>query len=628
MGKLFLIIFTLVTCLNVSAQIPNAETLTGLPKEKCAFLQLPKPQKLSPPDSISSSQLLEDVDILEYLFQTAYSGYYFWKKKGVDFDKISVQLRELALKQEHISTKEIELLIRKGTEGMIDGHLGIHGNFDYSPYKHKDVYFADIVIEKQGDKYCVIKSDEDAVKPGDMFTDSDTLLFRTLSPGGKQHFLIGVFSYSKVRKILININHQDKQILFHRCKINNVGNNDNNRRFTVDYTSDVPVIRLANLFSGADDSDLSAFSEEGLKLRKSESFILDITGNSGGNSKYIEDFFSNLNHKTVAPMLSGVMNSPAIAQSWTWMNPDDFPAFKKYILQGISETKEFEQNPERRWKYSNQLNAKVKQKYSGRSFLLMNSGCASSAEMGISYFAQLKNNLLIGENSAGVNTFGNTRAYQLKHSKINIVLPSCLYYYQNVEDGTGFLPDLWLDSKTPVSEVQKWIKYFDNYCFEPQKEKFPQNTDFETWNNNFPVEWAKITTQFNGQTENLFLCDSVDKASGKYSLCLFADSLTDGFECLSLALPVNADSIKVQFSAKLIRTESQSAGRKAMAGFLLIDKNFQQSFVIEQFRSNFDWKEFSLTANLRNENLSKVLFFVMSTCPGKLWIDNVRFEEK
>jgi hypothetical protein len=50
----------------------------------------------------------------------------------------------------------------------------------------------------------------------------------------------------------------------------------------------------------------------------------------------------------------------------------------------------------------------------------------------------------------------------LPHSKICFRYGNRLFYYENFEEGKGFLPDYWIDDKDPVGVVEAYIKRKEN----------------------------------------------------------------------------------------------------------------------------------------------------------------------
>jgi len=95
-------------------------------------------------------------------------------------------------------------------------------------------------------------------------------------------------------------------------------------------------------------------------------------------------------------MLSAVRNSPAIAQSWTWIDTTRYPAFKSYFLEGLKLTAQQRANPVSDWSVENLMEAKKGGQYKGKMILLTNSNNMSSAEMAIAQSRCLENTVVLG----------------------------------------------------------------------------------------------------------------------------------------------------------------------------------------------------------------------------------------
>lgn len=632
MKRLTLLVLSLVLISSVSpAQINNLDNFIDKRVKKTTYLQLPVPDKKAAPDSLTSEQVLEDALILDYLFKNGYSGYYSWTKRGVNFDAIGNELKKAAEAGRKIPVSLMVNIIEKGLSGILDGHLSYGTTKFKSPYRHKNAYFADVLIEKQGGNFVVVKSDCDKVISGVKYTGPDSLLFPTLSPAGKRHFLFGTLSWSPLFKTEASFGGEKIVIPMHRSRISAAAT-QNGKIFSKTEVMGTPVLRLSTLMSGSNDSSLVSFSKEGTILKNTNRIILDITHNGGGNSKYIQDFFKNLNETEKMAMISASMVSPPVSQTWTWNTSTDIPAFDKFTQRAIKDLKRQKASPKIKWKVYNENSLGVKNIYKGTLYFLMNSGNASSAEMGIALAKRVKNRVLIGENSAGINTFGNVRSYQLKNSKININLPYCIYYFDGLADGIGFMPDLWLDSDNPVMETAKWIGNEENYCFNPVSDKLPNDISFE-----YPAkvndiekltlgQWKIISSPFRGNVANRIYTDSSEKYSGNYSLCLDADSTTRGFYAVGTFLPLSFENISVSFSVKGENiTPQQNPAKTCLVGFILTDRFMNKKTIIEKFTGSFDWQRKSLTADFSGGNYVSAIFVVMSTIPGKLWIDDISF---
>lgn len=353
---------------------------------------------------------------------------------------------------------------------ILDASLVITGRNINRFYKHRDVYFADILIEKRNNNYFVIKSKQKDIKEGMRFDDSSDLLLKTLSPKNKEHFLIGILSYDEITRLTIKFDNKDFELKFHSSRLNEAYFKDD-KAFYLDEKENIPIIRVTS-FDVKYDIELSEYVDYGKKLKKSQYFILNLYNNKGGGSNYSMNFFKNINNSTIsdqvviyAELISPVTLQGQVLRYQALKNPPpNWIEMMKRVNSLLSEQKN---NPKYYWQITD--NSKKKYTtgiYKGTSIILINRNSGGASESAIEYSRSLKNSIIIGENSAAGGSFRDNCLYMLPNSKIKLSLPFKLALIKGFYEGIGFMPDLWLDSKTPINEIIKWIKNPDEYIFE------------------------------------------------------------------------------------------------------------------------------------------------------------------
>ena len=103
--------------------------------------------------------------------------------------------------------------------------------------------------------------------------------------------------------------------------------------------------------------------------------------------------------------------------------------------------------------------------YQGKAIILVNRNSLSTSEIAVSQAKCLEDSILMGENTGGKLTFGETLYYRLPHSRLKIILPMKIFLPKGLKEGRGFLPDFWLDTYDPIKEIIRWIKDRDNYRY-------------------------------------------------------------------------------------------------------------------------------------------------------------------
>ncbi|MCK4357522.1 MAG: hypothetical protein KAW92_02025 [Candidatus Cloacimonetes bacterium] len=428
------------------------------------------------PKFLTKEQALEDIEMLQYLFDTAYSGREYWENHGVDFNGMYENLRKFVENcDDGVATEELEKIIVQSLQEITDGHLNIDGAKHHRFFKHKTAYFSDLLLEKRGDNFVVIDSKIKSVPKGNIFTDEEKYLFLTLSAKGKKDFLIGTLSYEKITSIKLKFDGKIKEIPIHKCKM---GHNDLlldemlKKPFFVKKKNDVPILRVTDFYSNY--KDLKQFENYAYKLKNSNRFIFSLYNNNGGSSNYPENFIKNLNGYCHF-MQEVELSSPSTKQFWANLDIDkiEIDFVNKIILDAREKVKEYKKEPLREWLYesnpqdNSEQSNKEDGKYQGLIIVLANRGTASSGEVAVFYAKSIKNNIFIGENTGGVGRFGEMLSYYLPNSNILLQLPSKIFFYPGYDcpEGVGFMPDYWLDLSRPVKEVVRWLMNPDTYQY-------------------------------------------------------------------------------------------------------------------------------------------------------------------
>ncbi len=99
--------------------------------------------------------------------------------------------------------------------------------------------------------------------------------------------------------------------------------------------------------------------------------------------------------------------------------------------------------------------------YSGKLFIFVDKGVASSGETFAQQAEQIPGAVLLGENTSGCVNYGNvTRRGPLKHSRIDLAFGYSRFVVDWVRpnrEGIGFFPDYWLDVEDPVAYLEGYL---------------------------------------------------------------------------------------------------------------------------------------------------------------------------
>jgi len=382
---------------------------------------------------ISIDDAILDVKDLFITLKYCYSGYEYFKQ-FVNFndllDSIINELKQLDINL--INTNQLGSIITKHLKKYLnDGHFNfITKDQNFSMHKPYYAYVTSIIVEECDGDYKVIKGNK-KLPLGTIISKNlleDKLLPTLTILSNKLCYLIGVYSNIIIENITIG-----------NIKLNtHILNADRYERNSPDYIYKFNEHKTYNLLQSKKytiyenkEEFLKKFYEFGLKSKKKNVVIFDIAGNRGGWSAFPDEFIKGLND------YSNWKKDIAIIRN------DIFGNGKNKKIYEILYGKDYDTS---------------KCSFDGMLYVVINKKTASSGEAAISYARSCRNVIFVGSASAGVGLFGDIKSYLLTRSKIYISMPYKVYF-EGQEEGKGFLPNYWIDSKNPTKYLEKWLKH-------------------------------------------------------------------------------------------------------------------------------------------------------------------------
>ena|GEM_PF-4687590 len=416
--------------------------ITSGNKREIDYRQIKK-SRLIP--SLTKEQVMEDFDCFKYILENAYSGRDYFDKHVKSFDECYASISDFINSRDYINVFDMMKIYCQTFEDVIfDAHFKFCGFGEVVDfYKHRNAYFADIIIEKIADKYIVVKSNINDVKINDVITCNTDNLFPTLSPKGRELYLYGVFTFDTPDNVDITVNNEKISIPVHRCKASEY-THPSNEYITHKLQDEINVVTMPTFDYNKNTYEevMSSMYACGEKLKNENNVIWNIMANGGGTTSYPTKFIEGLNEYSNYKNLIAVLHSHVINSNY---KSDD----GKYY---------------REWEYwLNTHDDKTKAKFDGTLYVLINSGNASSGECAIDYARNVKKCVTIGENTMGCGTFGETLTYELPHTKMTMQVASKIFLVENFKEGEGFLPDFWVDNADVKDETVRWLNNPETY---------------------------------------------------------------------------------------------------------------------------------------------------------------------
>ena len=452
------------------------------------FMEIPPPSEGDCPDSISAAELSEDVELLKYLIEYGYSGYSYWSENGIDFDSAFDSLEAMARSGNSIAVQDFERLLADALSGIQDGHFMVKGHEAHRFIDRYNPYFANVIVELSQwgaedsisvGRYVVIQSRCDQVEPGMIYSGPESHLFRILSHQDSQQYQLGVFSNEEITEASFPFSTDPGsdagssdvdtiKLHLHECKLTERTDDSREDIYYRAQADGIELIRVRS-FSARHFDYSSDFVSAGDSLSTMDGFIVDITGNNGGNSNYPREFVRSLNgvaqwRASVAQLCSPATVGAVASIPITEDSPENL---QEYVSSAQNTLELLRCHPVRNWfTYNDSLPPRQMGSYTGRAVFLYDRETASSGEAFLDYSLSIPGAVHIGENSAGIGTFGDILFYWLPNSRIRITLPCKLFLAPGFEEGVGYLPDYWLDSPEPIHEITEWMNNPESYQFE------------------------------------------------------------------------------------------------------------------------------------------------------------------
>lgn len=406
--------------------------------------------------SISKKEARADLDLFRYLIETSYAGYEYQKEiRKVDFGRnfLLARWHLFRMKGRDISREDMYRLIFTALKGVQDGHLFIDGL--YHPYTHENFYHSGITVSKREKDLVVSASSVDGISPGDRYRDSEAYLFRMYAPDGES-YRIGALSSRPISELSLKIGEA-------RLKVPVTLDMDTvsvpKDEILYSHDDGVTFLRIPN-FSAMGQSAL--VTDEGKErhkevvrhirlLDKGETVIIDLRNNPGGyidTAAFVPAILFKRQTKNFMPK-SALLESPGIAQArvrnvWDMGVNDNSSSDSRKADQIAADNQRV--NPMRKWSLNIWREEAVKKVENTRKIIVIVNRVSASASEMMCEIRSIPGVTIIGENSSGIMSFANNQQYCLPNSRINLLIPTELYFdlSYSAGEGTGVLPDYWV----------------------------------------------------------------------------------------------------------------------------------------------------------------------------------------
>lgn len=421
--------------------------------------------------AVTKQEAIEDINTLFKLYKYTYSAYhYFGGDITINEAKDKILQDIINLDNNEISYLDFRKMIAKHLNFIQDEHHTIRYIVDGEVSKRDEIVFYDSYKLYIGDKLDIIyKNDKYYIKSdnaelliesiaGD--TDLHNYIKSTINDEGK--IVYGLFSLFTSKENAEKCNtitaiNQDKEVTINiSWTLAENGTTDFEKLYEKKEINGVPVYTIHKMIGSKEGLEgleernlLDEFSNSAKEARNHYSFIIDLRGNTGGNSTYAHNWFYN--YCGSSPISAGLSYSKSNLLDATYYKNNNIGLDKEYydLLNAGKWSKNI--STESEWYDNNNI-----------IIVLVDNYVASSAEYMVSILRQLDNVIFIGSNTSGAMlTPGNTSKY-LPNSKLFVYYGSGLSFTNSLDniDCKGFMPDIWVNPKDALEKAIQLRNYY------------------------------------------------------------------------------------------------------------------------------------------------------------------------
>ncbi|MBQ7121123.1 MAG: hypothetical protein IJO03_02545 [Clostridia bacterium] len=380
--------------------------------------------------TLSQKDAVKDFEAFRFALDNLYCGKPFHEKNGTDFSAVYAEIQSFIENSKTVSSAELCKAYASALEGkFVDNHFRLLFPTEKKPVapcvKRCLPYFSGITVENKNGSFVVVSTETDKVKVNDVIEDTGCF-FPTLSPDRNKRYLVGMRSWSEQKSLEIVCNGEKTSVPLHLCRV--AENEKEEIVFSLKKINGYNVIRSNTFCSFTDKTPTDAAKDIGEKLKNADVVIYDMHHNGGGNSTYSANFFEALNGYCADPFTAHILTTP-------------------YHSKTVKT---------RKWTEEKDEVDLSKAQYNGKVVVIADYFCGSSAEETVNFTKSLKSPVIVGTNTLGCNCFTNLWVCVLPKTHMAMYLPN-IALTGMFEEGKGFEPDYWLDSKTPLDDVIEWL---------------------------------------------------------------------------------------------------------------------------------------------------------------------------
>ena len=413
---------------------------------------------------ISKQKALNDIDFLFRLIKYGYAGYEYFGGEDAFNKSKNMMIKEIKAQSflSRIFVSKLEKIIINNLQFLQDGHFGIADQSLFNKYYYFSSPRFDFIKDKDG-YYTYINEEKMYLKELDADKEVSKYLKMSLNKKGEIIYRIGLISKKdrsniKLKGLFVKKGEQKNENIV-LIKRNDLLNRKKTQ-YDLKKISGINVIEHTSANASQENIEkLEKFAEEAKKFKDDKYFIIDLRGNSGGNSWYAREWIKNYTgvipdtgfiEASLATKTSNQLFKNSLKKYYGSEDPENHPIYSQILEIDEDGWADLDYSPLKKIKNPNLI------------LVLIDSGVASAGEAFISYLRQLENVIFFGVNTRGLVNTGNLGYCQLPNSKIDVFIPKDFSLEPNfiLREGKGFYPDFWIKSDDALNKSLLFLKRY------------------------------------------------------------------------------------------------------------------------------------------------------------------------
>lgn len=407
--------------------------------------------------NMAKEDAISDVKFLFQVLKHSYAGYLYFG----DFEKWenvrNNMINQINAYPDELPVFTLQQILMSNLQFIQDGHFLING----SSIIERDIYYYNEAFKIQEDSkgfYLYLNRHKWYIESVQDDKDVKQYVKSSLDQSGHMCKYIGILSGTPYTAVTLKLNSgvefKEIRVELKASQGKVYSQKKSSKGYNYRKINNIPVFTM-NSFIGTDN--LETYKKAARQAKNEEFIILDLRGNSGGQTVIPTTWFENFTGQiaktnSVTIRLASLINNYVTKSALEMVDYESLtPHFKdlyksEYDLSSRSENK---------WYVTTEN--KVVLPNDTKIFVLIDKNVASSAEAFVEELDTLKNVVFVGTNTSGVVFSKQSIRCTLPYSQLAVTYGDAISF-GGITEGKGFEPDIWIGGNDVLERVVDFIE--------------------------------------------------------------------------------------------------------------------------------------------------------------------------